>query len=250
MAGQPKTPFYVVLAAGRGGPGGVCPLPLRHDRAARQRQQGQPDRPAPIGSKPGAGNAVHNPGRPTPEPRTGAAAGKAELADNSPPPATTVKTYAFKPAERLPAIKGTSAYKPMKDNTVRFALNVWAGWGPIILANNGFKAGQGLEDARRRGVQGRAGADRRPGRHDRGLRRRAGPHRLGHVGHGAAVRRRHGRPDRQAQGQPRHAPHLTSRSTGPTAATASWSARTSRRSPTCATRSSCWRRTRRRSISR
>src|SRR5262249_15809690 len=25
------------------------------------------------------------------------------------------------------------------DNTVKFAINVWAGWGPIILANNGFK---------------------------------------------------------------------------------------------------------------
>jgi ABC-type nitrate/sulfonate/bicarbonate transport system substrate-binding protein len=28
----------------------------------------------------------------------------------------------------------------MEDNTVRFALNVWAGWAPIIYANNGFKA--------------------------------------------------------------------------------------------------------------
>ena len=25
---------------------------------------------------------------------------------------------------------------------MRFALNVWAGWGPIILANNGFKPGK------------------------------------------------------------------------------------------------------------
>ncbi|MGO8748972.1 MAG: phosphate ABC transporter substrate-binding/OmpA family protein [Thermoguttaceae bacterium] len=55
-------------------------------------------------------------------------------------PATTVKEYKFRAAERLPEIKGTSAYKPMQNQTVRFALNVWAGWGPIILANNGFKA--------------------------------------------------------------------------------------------------------------
>src|SRR5262245_33072657 len=41
---------------------------------------------------------------------------------------TTVKEYAFKPAERLPEVKGTAAYKPMKDNTVRMAINVWAGW--------------------------------------------------------------------------------------------------------------------------
>jgi ABC-type nitrate/sulfonate/bicarbonate transport system substrate-binding protein len=53
---------------------------------------------------------------------------------------TTVKEYAFKPSERLPAVKGTAAYKEMEDNTVRFALNVWAGWAPIIQANGGFKA--------------------------------------------------------------------------------------------------------------
>ena len=53
---------------------------------------------------------------------------------------TTVKEYSFKPSERLPAVKGTAAYKPMENNTVRFALNVWAGWAPIIQANNGFKA--------------------------------------------------------------------------------------------------------------
>lgn len=55
---------------------------------------------------------------------------------------TTAKEYNFKPAERLPEVKGVSAYQPLKDNTVRFAINVWAGWGPIILANNGFQAGK------------------------------------------------------------------------------------------------------------
>jgi len=55
---------------------------------------------------------------------------------------TTVKEYRFKPAEKLPPVKGTAAYKPLDNNTVRFALNVWAGWAPIVLANNGFKAGQ------------------------------------------------------------------------------------------------------------
>jgi ABC-type nitrate/sulfonate/bicarbonate transport system substrate-binding protein len=67
---------------------------------------------------------------------------KAESPDTASPSITTVKEYAFKPAERLPEIKGTSAYKPLEENTVRFALNVWAGWGPIILANNGFKPGK------------------------------------------------------------------------------------------------------------
>jgi NitT/TauT family transport system substrate-binding protein len=30
----------------------------------------------------------------------------------------------------------------MVDNTVRMALNVWAGWAPVIFANNGFKPGK------------------------------------------------------------------------------------------------------------
>jgi NitT/TauT family transport system substrate-binding protein len=55
---------------------------------------------------------------------------------------TTVKEYRFKPAEKLPPVKGTAAYKPLQNDVVRFALNVWAGWAPIVLANNGFKAGQ------------------------------------------------------------------------------------------------------------
>src|SRR5438876_3790012 len=53
---------------------------------------------------------------------------------------TTVKEYNFKSFERLPDVKGVSAYKKMTDDTVRFAINVWAGWGPINYANDGFKA--------------------------------------------------------------------------------------------------------------
>jgi ABC-type nitrate/sulfonate/bicarbonate transport system substrate-binding protein len=53
---------------------------------------------------------------------------------------TTVKEYTFKPSERLPEVKGTAAYSQMEDNTVKFALNVWAGWSPIIYANSGFRA--------------------------------------------------------------------------------------------------------------
>ena len=52
---------------------------------------------------------------------------------------TTVKEYAYVPGSKLPDVKGTSAYTPMADNTVRMALNVWAGWAPVIYANNGFK---------------------------------------------------------------------------------------------------------------
>lgn len=65
-------------------------------------------------------------------------AGEAEAA-SSEDLVTTVKEYEYVPAERLPPVKGTAAYKPLEDNTVRFALNVWAGWAPIIHANGGFQ---------------------------------------------------------------------------------------------------------------
>jgi ABC-type nitrate/sulfonate/bicarbonate transport system substrate-binding protein len=55
---------------------------------------------------------------------------------------TTAKEYNYVPAQKLPPVQGISNYKPMADRTVRFALNVWAGWAPVIFANNGFKAGK------------------------------------------------------------------------------------------------------------
>ena len=55
---------------------------------------------------------------------------------------TTVKEYTFVPGTKLPEVKGSSAYALLVDNTVRMALNVWAGWAPVIVANNGFKPGK------------------------------------------------------------------------------------------------------------
>jgi NitT/TauT family transport system substrate-binding protein len=66
--------------------------------------------------------------------------GGAEAPDTS--GITTVKEYKYVAATRLPEVKGISSYKPMTDRTVRFAINVWAGWSPIIYANNGFKPGK------------------------------------------------------------------------------------------------------------
>ena len=66
--------------------------------------------------------------------------GGAEAPDTS--GITTVKEYNYVAAAKLPEVKGISSYKPMADRTVRFAINVWAGWSPIILANNGFKPGK------------------------------------------------------------------------------------------------------------
>ena len=62
----------------------------------------------------------------------------AEAPDNA--SLTTAKEYTYVPGTKLPEVKGTSAYAPLVDNTVRMALNVWAGWAPVIVANNGFKA--------------------------------------------------------------------------------------------------------------
>src|SRR3989454_10329167 len=56
---------------------------------------------------------------------------------------TTAKEYTYVPAQRLPPVKGISNYKPLANRTVRMALNVWAGWAPVIYANGGFKAGKG-----------------------------------------------------------------------------------------------------------
>src|SRR5580765_5180225 len=66
--------------------------------------------------------------------------GKAEAPDAA--GITTVKEYNYVAAQKLPPVKGISSYKPMADRTVRFAINVWAGWSPIIYANNGFKPGK------------------------------------------------------------------------------------------------------------
>src|SRR5499426_1796288 len=55
---------------------------------------------------------------------------------------TTVKEYKFVAASRLPEVKGIASYKPLADRTVRLAINVWAGWSPMIYANNGFKPGK------------------------------------------------------------------------------------------------------------
>src|SRR4029453_15749237 len=55
---------------------------------------------------------------------------------------TPVKEKKKVATAKLPAVKGISSYKPMADRTVRFAINVWAGWSPIIYANDGFKPGK------------------------------------------------------------------------------------------------------------
>lgn len=139
MAGQPKAPFYLVL--------GVVVLGLvgfgiyRADIFA-------PKAPAPPGPQvKGGGGGGSNAGATQGAPASGGQTVTGETPDPhveepSNVGITTVQEYKFRSAERLPPITGKSDYKPLEDNTVRFALNVWAGWGPIILANDGFKPGK------------------------------------------------------------------------------------------------------------
>lgn len=132
MAGQPKAPFYFALF--------LVIVGLVTFAWYRMRT---PDNQAPPNQDHNAPPVTVDPGQLAPQGQpasTSSAGGGAEAADAS--SITTVKEYTFRPSERLPAVKGTAAYKPMQDNTVRFALNVWAGWAPIIHANNGFKAGK------------------------------------------------------------------------------------------------------------
>lgn len=119
MAGQPKPTFYVVLFVVIAGL--VAFAAYRADIFAPKGNEGGGDQ------------------RIDPKELQGGNAGTTAEAPDS-EGVTTVKEYRYKPAERLPEVKGTAAYKPMRDNTVRFALNVWAGWAPIIYANDGFQA--------------------------------------------------------------------------------------------------------------
>ncbi len=115
MPGQPKAPFYIALFLVVGGL--ITFAVMKMDVLA--------PKGGPQGGQGVAGKASEPISIPSEAPDSNSV--------------TTVKEYSFRPTERLPEIKGTAAYKPMVDNTVRFALNVWAGWGPIILANDGFK---------------------------------------------------------------------------------------------------------------
>lgn len=136
MASEPKAPFWLAvwavilglvgLAAWRAGM--LEPFGLGRPGAVAQRGAGGPG-DGPAGGGEGAGPAGE-----------GGEGVFFEASDAA--VLTTVKEYTFKPAEKLPPVKGTSAYKPLENETVRFALNVWAGWAPIIYANDGFKPGK------------------------------------------------------------------------------------------------------------
>jgi NitT/TauT family transport system substrate-binding protein len=120
MNGKPKGPFYVVLLLVVGGL--VAYAAYRSDILA------------PKAPKPDENVVI--------DPAKLGQGGGAESSDAT--AITTVKEYKIKPSEKLPPVTSVSGYKSLEqtDNTVYFALNVWAGWGPIILANEGFDAGK------------------------------------------------------------------------------------------------------------
>jgi len=62
---------------------------------------------------------------------------------------TTSKTYTYEPASRLPQVPGAADYKKLgTPRVVRFAVNTWAGWAPIIWANQGSKPKKVWKDAK------------------------------------------------------------------------------------------------------
>jgi ABC-type nitrate/sulfonate/bicarbonate transport system substrate-binding protein len=129
MSGQPKASFWVAVW--------LVVFALAGFAAWQWGLFGKPGQPG------GDGNGGAAPGVAADGGQEGPAAGLeglSEAPDESVP--TTVQEYAFKPAERLPPVTGIAGYRKLEDDTVRFALNVWAGWAPIIYANEGFKPGK------------------------------------------------------------------------------------------------------------
>lgn len=127
--GRPKTAFYVVLfvvvlgLAAYGLRGYIFP----------EAQTSQPRQSAPI--SPGdlqQAAAPHSGPSAAPE--------GAEAPDSN--AVTTVKEYNFVASEKLPPVSGVSSYDKLADRTVKFALNVWAGWAPIVLFNEGKGPGK------------------------------------------------------------------------------------------------------------
>lgn len=128
MAGKPTPAFYalVVLMV-------MLFLGYAAYRAFRPAQQGAAQNGQQA--RPGVGAADD---RIDPSELAGGGADGAEAPDEA--GITTVQEYEFIPSQKLPPVQGVAAYQPMEDQTIKFALNVWAGWAPIIYANEGFAA--------------------------------------------------------------------------------------------------------------
>lgn len=123
MAGQPKPAFYAVVT--------VVVIALVAFAIWRLS-------PKPKADDPKDKLVLPSPsGKPTAEK-------KADGADAPTPVALTFDKFEIIPEQSLPAVTGQSDYNSLAKtgNTVQFSINTWAGWGPIILANEGFKPGK------------------------------------------------------------------------------------------------------------
>jgi NitT/TauT family transport system substrate-binding protein len=80
---------------------------------------------------------------------SGGPGGSAQAENPDPNGITTVKEYSFEAASRLPEVPGTADYTALgKQRVVKFAVNVWAGWAPIIWANQGSSPKKLWKDAK------------------------------------------------------------------------------------------------------
>jgi NitT/TauT family transport system substrate-binding protein len=72
-----------------------------------------------------------------------------EAVPGGPVTGLTAEKYDYEPATTLPPVPGTSGYSALgKPRVVKFAVNVWAGWAPIVWANQGSKAGKVWKDSK------------------------------------------------------------------------------------------------------
>ncbi len=133
-AGKPKPAFFIAVLAVVAG---LCGLAFYRCNAKKT----APDEPADkismtdIQKQAGGGSAGS------------ASTSKAEKDDGS--SLLTKKEYSFEPAARLPEVKGAADYKKLgTPRVVKFAINVWAGWAPIIWANQGAKPKKIWKDAK------------------------------------------------------------------------------------------------------
>lgn len=119
--GKPKPLFFVAVALVVLGLAGYGLYPFLFPKNKTTTNQPGPSQPTPD-NKP---------------PATGGTTGKPEAPDTN--DGLTAKKYDYVPEAKLPPVKGVAGYEKMENNTVKFALNIWAGWAPIIYANEGFK---------------------------------------------------------------------------------------------------------------
>jgi ABC-type taurine transport system substrate-binding protein len=145
-AGKPKPAFFVTVLVVVAGLIGFAFYRWNAGKKADTGQQGSSSKidMGAIKQQAGGSGATGSGGG------SGIGSGAQGQAENPDPNSiTTVKEYSFESAQRLADVPGTADYAALgKPRTVKFAVNVWAGWAPIIWANQGSKAKKVWKDAK------------------------------------------------------------------------------------------------------